>query len=243
MNFSGLNVEQRKRVNIGVELAAKPELLLLLDEPTSGLDSDTAWAICKLLRKLADNGQAILCTIHQPSGTLFEMFDRLLFLDHGKTIYFGDIGKDSKVLIDYFESRGARVCDRRENPAEWLLEITGSGLGSLSLSQWDHEWRFSKERRSIKAGIELIKREILKSQPEKVTQNGRVNGGERKEFATSFFTQLWIVTRRNFQRDWRTPSYLYSKLFLTFGTVSKYSYIFLDTPSSTNSIISYQGSC
>jgi len=33
---SGLNVEQRKRLTIGVELAAKPALLLFLDEPTSG---------------------------------------------------------------------------------------------------------------------------------------------------------------------------------------------------------------
>lgn len=33
-----LGVEQRKRVTIGVELAAKPSLLLFLDEPTSGLE-------------------------------------------------------------------------------------------------------------------------------------------------------------------------------------------------------------
>ena len=58
----GLNIEQRKRVTIGIELAARPELLLFLDEPTSGLDSSTAWSICTLLRKLADKGQAILCT-------------------------------------------------------------------------------------------------------------------------------------------------------------------------------------
>lgn len=49
----GLNVEQRKRLTIGVEMAAKPALLLFLDEPTSGLDSQTAWSICALLRKLA----------------------------------------------------------------------------------------------------------------------------------------------------------------------------------------------
>jgi ATP-binding cassette, subfamily G (WHITE), member 2, PDR len=39
----GLNVEQRKLLTIGVELAAKPALLLFLDEPTSGLDSQSSW--------------------------------------------------------------------------------------------------------------------------------------------------------------------------------------------------------
>jgi ATP-binding cassette subfamily G (WHITE) protein 2 (PDR) len=53
----GLNVEQRKRLTIGVELAAKPALLLFLDEPTSGLDSQTSWAILDLLDKLKKNGQ------------------------------------------------------------------------------------------------------------------------------------------------------------------------------------------
>jgi ABC-type multidrug transport system ATPase subunit len=60
---SGLAVEQRKRVTIGVELAAKPELLLFLDEPTSGLDSQSAFNIVRFLRKLAAAGQAILCTV------------------------------------------------------------------------------------------------------------------------------------------------------------------------------------
>lgn len=49
----GLNVEQRKLLSIGVELTAKPEFLLFLDEPTSGLDSQSAWAIVKVLWRLA----------------------------------------------------------------------------------------------------------------------------------------------------------------------------------------------
>ena len=86
----GLNIEQRRRLTIGNELAAKPELLLFLDEPTSGLDSQTAWAICQLLKRLARSGQAILCTIHQPSAILFQEFDNLLLLANGgKTVYFG----------------------------------------------------------------------------------------------------------------------------------------------------------
>ncbi|THU78344.1 P-loop containing nucleoside triphosphate hydrolase protein [Dendrothele bispora CBS 962.96] len=65
-------------LSVCVELAAKPQLLLFLDEPTSGLDSQTAWSICTLLHKLANNGQAILCTIHQPSA--------LLFQEHGEIV-------------------------------------------------------------------------------------------------------------------------------------------------------------
>ena len=110
---TGLNIKQRKRLTIGIELAARPELLLFLDEPTSALDSNTAWSICALLRKLADSGQSMLCTIHQP---LFQMFDRLLLLDSGRSIYFGDIGPDSAILRKYFEDRGAPKCEE-ENPA------------------------------------------------------------------------------------------------------------------------------
>jgi ABC-type multidrug transport system ATPase subunit len=112
----GLNVEQRKLLTIGVELAAKPQLLLFLDEPTSGLDSQSAWSICAFLRKLADNGQAVLSTIHQPSAILFQQFDRLLFLAKGgRTVYFGEIGEQSRTLLDYFERNGARKCDPSEN--------------------------------------------------------------------------------------------------------------------------------
>jgi ATP-binding cassette, subfamily G (WHITE), member 2, PDR len=108
-------------------MAAKPALLLFLDEPTSGLDSQTAWSICALLRKLADNGQAILCTIHQPSAILFQEFDRLLFLAKGgKTVYFGDIGENSKTLTKYFERNGARTFGVDENPAEVMLEVSGT---------------------------------------------------------------------------------------------------------------------
>ena len=95
----GLNVEQRKRLTIGVELAARPQLLVFLDEPTSGLDSQTSWAICDLIEKLTASGQAVLCTIHQPSAMLFQRFDRLLLLaPGGKTVYFG--GKSISTICE-----------------------------------------------------------------------------------------------------------------------------------------------
>ena len=97
----GLNVEQRKRLTIGVELAAKPPLLLFVDEPTSGLDSQTSWAVLDLLEKLSKAGQSILCTIHQPSAMLFQRFDRLLLLaEGGKTVYFGQMLSSPVYLLE-----------------------------------------------------------------------------------------------------------------------------------------------
>lgn len=112
----GLNLEKRKLLTIGVELAAKPELLIFLDEPTSGLDSQTSFAICAFMKKLAAHGQAVLATIHQPGTVMFEQFDRLLLLAKGgKTAYFGDLGDHCRTLLDYFESNGARPCGPTEN--------------------------------------------------------------------------------------------------------------------------------
>lgn len=128
-----MNVEQRKRLTIGVELVAKPALLLFLDEPTSGLDSQTSWNILQLLRKLTAAGQAILCTIHQPSAILFENFDRLLFLAKGgRTVYFGEVGTGSHILIDYFVRNGSAPFPKGENPAEVMLAVIGAGMSLLT---------------------------------------------------------------------------------------------------------------
>jgi ATP-binding cassette subfamily G (WHITE) protein 2 (SNQ2) len=68
--ISSLGVEQRKRLTIGVELAAKPGLLLFLDEPTSGLDSNSAYSIVRFLKKLSMAGQAIICTVSTTSSKM-----------------------------------------------------------------------------------------------------------------------------------------------------------------------------
>jgi ATP-binding cassette subfamily G (WHITE) protein 2 (PDR) len=193
-------------------MAAKPALLLFLDEPTSGLDSQTAWSICALLRKLADNGQAILCTIHQPSAILFQEFDRLLFLAKGgKTVYFGEIGESSKVLTSYFERNGARICNPDENPAEWMLEVIGAAPGSSTEVDWPATWTNSEERRVVKATLadmkEKLSQKTIDEDPTALDQ-----------FAAPFGLQMWAVLVRVFQQYWRTPSYLYSKTALCVGS-------------------------
>ena len=224
---SSLGVEARKRLTIGVELASKPELLLFLDEPTSGLDGQSAWNIVRFLRKLADHGQAILCTIHQPSSLLFESFDRLLLLQRGgetvcainivtwncpfmlqlSKVYFGDIGTDSSVIREYFARNGA-VCPDNVNPAEYMLDAIGAGLTPrVGDRDWAELWRESTEYQQNLDEIERIKTESTK------LERGE-NEDPSSKFATPFWYQLRIVTKRSFVGLWRSPNYVYTRVFI-----------------------------
>lgn len=207
---SGLNVEQRKRLTIGVELAAKPKLLLFLDEPTSGLDSQTAWSICQLIKKLSNAGQAVLCTIHQPSALLLEQFDRLLFLAKGgKTVYFGDIGPGCSTLIDYFVSKGSQPCAPDANPAEWILDVVGAAPGSHALKDWPDEWLRSPERQAVRQEIDRLMKEFGASE-----SNVNEDKESQHQYAAPFWVQYYLVLYRIFQQYWRTPSYIWAKLAL-----------------------------
>lgn len=194
----GLNVEQRKRLTIGVELAAKPALLLFLDEPTSGLDSQTSWAILDLLEKLKNSGQAILCTIHQPSAMLFQRFDRLLFLAAGgKTVYFGEVGENSKTLTNYFEANGAFPCPKEANPAEWMLEVIGAAPGSHTDIDWHQAWRNSQEFQDVHKELAYLESERPKQTQPQATEGDKES---YREFAAPFGLQMWEVTYRVFQQ-------------------------------------------
>ena len=54
--------------------------IIFLDEPTTGLDSYIAHQVIELLSQLSKQGTTIICTIHQPSSEIYQMFDNLLLL-------------------------------------------------------------------------------------------------------------------------------------------------------------------
>ncbi len=204
----GLNQEQRKRVTIGVELASKPELLLFLDEPTSGLDSAAAFNIIRFLRKLADSGQALLVTIHQPSAVLFEYFDELLLLKSGgRVVYHGSLGKDSRHLIDYFEKNGAKKCPPRINPAEYMLEAIGAGNPDYKGKDWGDVWASSPEYSERTQEIEQMAEKRRNASTDPKTDDDR-------EYAMPLSTQIYVVVHRSFVSYWRSPDYMIGKFLL-----------------------------
>jgi len=146
---SGISPEQRKKLSIAVELVADPTVLFL-DEPTSGLDSMAAENVMRISRRVADSGVAVICTIHQPSSSLFFLFDWLLLMKPGgHLIYFGNIGVDANDVISYFKSHG-RSIKSHTNPADFVLECSGAGVGR-GTGGWDpaEAWRNDPMARAL----------------------------------------------------------------------------------------------
>ncbi|ORX44963.1 hypothetical protein DM01DRAFT_1340270 [Hesseltinella vesiculosa] len=194
----GISVEERKRLTIGMELVGKPQLLFL-DEPTSGLDAQSSFNIIRFIRKLADAGWPVLCTIHQPSAILFDHFDHLLLLVRGgKTAYYGPIGPDARTMIDYFEANGGPICSPEANPAEYILEVVGAGTSAKKSSNqdWAAVWSSSKEAKALDQELDLIHQKADKS-PTRPAQT----------YATSLWYQFYLVHKRMMTSYWRAPEY------------------------------------
>ncbi|KAK4629104.1 ABC multidrug transporter H [Fulvia fulva] len=205
---AGLSVEQRKRLTIGVELVSKPSILIFLDEPTSGLDGQAAFNIVRFLRKLADVGQAVLVTIHQPSASLFAQFDTLLLLAKGgKTVYFGDIGDNASTIRDYFGRYGA-PCPTHANPAEHMIDVVS---GSLSKGRdWNQVWLESPEYSNMNTELDRMVSDAA-SKPPGTTDDGH-------EFAMGLWDQIKLVTHRNNISLYRNVEYANNKFSLHIGS-------------------------
>ncbi|KAJ0399244.1 hypothetical protein P43SY_007092 [Pythium insidiosum] len=116
----GISGGQKRRLSIGIELLSNPSILLL-DEPTSGLDSASTFNVIKFIVKLCQEGKAVVCTIHQPSSLVFEMFTNVAIMSAGQTVYFGP----TKQSIEHFTAAGY-ACPMYANPAEYFIELVNA---------------------------------------------------------------------------------------------------------------------
>lgn len=111
----GISGGERKRLSIGCELLSDPSLIFL-DEPTSGLDSFAAQQVVSLLKRLCADGTTVVASIHQPRGSIYNMFDDLILVAQGRVVYNGPAEKAGP----HFKSLGFS-CPPNINPGEHVV--------------------------------------------------------------------------------------------------------------------------
>lgn len=159
------------------------------------------------MRKLASFGQAVICTIHQPSATLFDAFDVLLLLARGgRTTYFGPTGQYSATVVDYF-ARNGLPCPTNSNPAEHIVDVVQGRFGTEI--DWPQVWLDSPER--ARAMLEI---DELNADTDGDVDNTNASLNNEASFGTPLWYQTKLVTRRQMIALWRNPDYIWNKIGL-----------------------------
>eukprot|EP00929_Paragymnodinium_shiwhaense_P005191 TRINITY_DN10682_c0_g2_i4.p1 TRINITY_DN10682_c0_g2~~TRINITY_DN10682_c0_g2_i4.p1 ORF type:complete len:811 (+),score=158.86 TRINITY_DN10682_c0_g2_i4:100-2433(+) len=181
----GISGGQRKRVNIGLELAAQPSLLFL-DEPTSGLDSTSSLAVCVSLKKMCQLGMTSIMVIHQPRYSLFTLFDDVLLLGKGgRVCYLGN----SHGAKPYFESLGFQM-PADENPADWFMDIISGEATPSTDAHWKPEMLFDK-------WLEGAHSEFRMQHVATEAAGRSVTAKDCKQILTQRLMEEWMVIDRN----------------------------------------------
>ena len=118
-NGRGISGGEKRRVGIACELVTSPSILFL-DEPTSGLDAFNAFNVVECLVTLVKTyNRTVIFTIHQPRSNIVALFDQLILLAKGRTVYSGPFSHCQA----YFDNLGYS-CPPGFNIADYLVDLT-----------------------------------------------------------------------------------------------------------------------
>ncbi|KAG5055111.1 hypothetical protein GLYMA_03G135200v4 [Glycine max] len=244
----GISNGEKKRLSIGLEILTQP-YVLLLDEPTTGLDSASAFYVVQSLCHIAHSGKIVICSIHQPSSEIFSLFDDLLLLSSGETVYFGE----AKMALKFFADAGF-PCPTRRNPSDHFLMCINLDFELITEALQRTQLNLIPTNSTIGMRTSEIRRILIQSyKSSKLMIDARkrieqLKPNEEQEIkpyigsSTTWRKQLYTLTERSFLNMTRDIGYYWLRIVfyilvgITIGT------LFFHIGTGNNSILA-RGKC
>ncbi|XP_026411904.1 ABC transporter G family member 6-like [Papaver somniferum] len=205
----GISGGERRRVSIGVDIIHDP-IVLFLDEPTSGLDSSSAFLVVKVLQRIARSGRIVIMSVHQPSSRVVGLFDQMIFLSQGETVYYGSPTQLSLFLSDFGHPVPSNQ-DITEFMIDLYRELEGIPGGTKSIVECNKlRQKFVEHHRlnsdysnvlgvSIKQAI-ILREKLIGSNFTDIAQTSTIS-----KFANPFWVEIIILMKRSLTNSKRMP--------------------------------------
>ncbi|KAH7516393.1 hypothetical protein FEM48_Zijuj10G0130300 [Ziziphus jujuba var. spinosa] len=187
----GISGGEKKRLSVACELIASPSVIFA-DEPTTGLDAFQAEKVMETLRQLAQDGHTVICSIHQPRGSVYSKFDDIVLLTEGALVYAGPARDEP---LAYFSRFGLYNCPEHVNPAEFLADLISIDYSSAT-SVYSSQKRidglvesFSLQASTILYATPITTREISKN----TVKHSKKSIVKKKG---GWWSQFWLLLKR-----------------------------------------------
>jgi ABC-type multidrug transport system ATPase subunit len=233
---------EKRRTSIGVQLLSDPSVLFC-DEPTTGepphlnhgpanlfgpgLDAHSALLIVQTLKNLARSGRTVIISIHAPRSEIWSLFDRIVLLSTGATLYSGP----ANGAVSHFKSVG-HIMPSFVNPAEFLVDLAAIDTRSAEAEQ------------SSLANLETFKSAWKAKESSNVSLEYKIKPPslERSQvYHAEFRRQLMVMTRRSFKTTLREPMGLSGCVLQSIVMALVYGWILFKLGSDEAGIRSREG--
>lgn len=194
----GISGGQKRRLSIAIELLSNPSILLL-DEPTSGLDSSSTYNVMKFISNLCAEKKTVICTIHQPSSLVYDMFSNIMILSAGQTVYCGQ----RRDALRHFASIGFE-CPQYSNPAEYFIELVNADFeGHADIPKLVGSYATGPAAAKLQGQIISDRNTVVDNKPVEPE-------------APSALRQFWVLLYRNSLNNIRNPGIYWVRVFMYF---------------------------
>ena len=183
--------------------------------------------------KASDGALSVLLSIHQPNSRILGLFDHLLLIERGCSIYFGPLADASSYFADF-----NFVCPPSVTPSDYFLKISDSNFEFAEDFDFEKAFASSSQAAMLNNVLDMHKfrcEELSLSLSLGDAGNGHQSSSARHQ-QVSFWRQFYVLLYREYALAYRDPTLYYLQAVVMSMFAFIIGVIFWELPFTVNGI-------